>query len=71
MPQLRAALVREGVLEIMIAAGWVIPRKDFNALKAAGVAAVFPPGTPIPEAAARLIEILNDRLGYRQREVRD
>jgi methylmalonyl-CoA mutase len=33
------------------------------------VAAIFPPGTAIPEAAARLIELLNDKLGYRQKEV--
>jgi methylmalonyl-CoA mutase len=49
--------------------GGVIPPQDFEALDAAGVAAIFPPGTAIPEAAARLIEELNDRLGYRQKDV--
>ena len=69
MPQLRAALAREGRPGIMLAVGGVIPPQDIAALKDAGVAAIFPPGTVIPDAAMRLIEELNDRLGYRQREV--
>jgi methylmalonyl-CoA mutase len=69
MPQLRAALHREGRADVVIAIGGVIPPQDFDALRDAGVAAIFPPGTAIPEAAARLIEALNERLGYRQREV--
>jgi methylmalonyl-CoA mutase len=69
VPQLRAALLREGRADIMIVAGGVIPAQDFDALHAAGVAAIFPPGTAIPEAAARLIEELNDRFGYRQKDV--
>jgi methylmalonyl-CoA mutase len=71
VPQLRAALAREGGADIIVVAGGVIPTQDFDSLRAAGVAAIFTPGTPIPEAAARLIELLNNRLGYRQREVRD
>ncbi len=67
VPQLRAALAREGGAGIMIAAGGVIPRQDFRALRRAGVAAIFTPGTPIPQAAARLIEELNLRLGYGQK----
>ncbi|MGH6838369.1 MAG: methylmalonyl-CoA mutase [Methylocella sp.] len=69
VPQLRAALAREGGANIMIVVGGVIPTQDFDALHEAGVAAIFPPGTAIPEAAARLIEELNDRRGYRQKEV--
>jgi len=69
MPQLRAALHREGRADVVIAIGGVIPPQDFDALREAGVAAIFPPGTTIPEAAAQLIEALNERLGYRQREV--
>jgi methylmalonyl-CoA mutase len=68
-PQLRAALLREGGANIMIVVGGVIPPQDFDALHEAGVAAIFPPGTAIPEAAARLIEELNDRLGYRQKDM--
>ncbi|HXN89434.1 MAG TPA: methylmalonyl-CoA mutase family protein, partial [Methylocella sp.] len=69
VPQLGAALLREGGANIMIVVGGVIPAQDFDALREAGVAAIFPPGTAIPEAAARLIELLNDRLGYRQKDV--
>jgi methylmalonyl-CoA mutase len=69
VPQLRAALLRGGRGNIMIVAGGVIPAQDIDALYATGVAAIFPPGTAIPEAAARLIELLNDRLGYRQKDV--
>ena len=69
MPRLRAALSREGRPDIMIAIGGVIPPQDFDALRDAGVAAIFPPGTVIPEAAAHLIELLNDHLGYRQKAV--
>ncbi len=69
VPELRAALLRGGGGNIMIVVGGVIPRQDFDALREAGVTAIFPPGTAIPEAAARLIEELNDRLGYRQKDV--
>ncbi len=69
MPQLRAALHREGRADVVIAIGGVIPPQDFGALRDAGAAAIFPPGTAIPEAAAQLIEALNERLGYRQKEV--
>jgi methylmalonyl-CoA mutase len=69
VPQLRAALAREGGANIMIVVGGVVPPQDFDALREAGVAAIFSPGTAIPEAAVRLIEELNDRLGYRQKEV--
>jgi methylmalonyl-CoA mutase len=69
VPQLGAALLREGGANIMIVVGGVIPPQDFDALRDAGAAAIFPPGTAIPEAAARLIELLNDRLGYRQKDV--
>jgi methylmalonyl-CoA mutase len=69
MPQLRAALLREGRANVVIAIGGVMPPQDFDTLKDLGVAAIFPPGTAIPNAATRLIEALNDRLGYRQKEV--
>jgi methylmalonyl-CoA mutase len=69
VPELRAALAVQGRPDIMIAVGGVIPPQDFDALRDAGAAAIFPPGTVILEAAARLIGELNDRLGYRQKDV--
>ena len=68
VPQLRAALAAEGRPDIMIVVGGVIPPQDYAAVIAAGASAIFPPGTVITEAAASLIEELNRRLGYAQRE---
>lgn len=48
----------------MIVVGAVIAPQDFDALSAAGAAAIFPPGTVIADAAVNLIEELNRRLGY-------
>ena len=48
----------------MIAIGGVIPEQDFEPLREAGVDAIFPPGTVVAEAAMRLLERLNQRLGY-------
>lgn len=69
VPQLRAALAREGRASILVVVGGVIPAQDCEALRDAGVAAIFPPGTTVTDAAARLLEELNARLGYRQKAV--
>ena len=55
---------REGRPDIMIVVGGVVPPQDFEALRAAGASAIFPPGTVIAEAAENLIHELNRRLGY-------
>jgi len=65
VPELRAELARLGREDIMIVVGGVVPPQDFDALYAAGARAIFPPGTVIGEAAAGLLEKLNDDLGYR------
>ena len=64
VPELRAALEREGRGDIMIVVGGVIPPADYPALFEAGAKAVFGPGTNIAEAAADLIVKLNAALGY-------
>jgi len=64
VPELKAELSRYGRDDIMIVVGGVIPPQDFEALKAAGASAIFPPGTVIADAAADLIRDLNGRLGY-------
>jgi len=66
-PALKRALREVGLGEAMIVVGGVIPEQDFKPLREAGVDAIFPPGTVIAEAAASLIEQLNQRLGYTQR----
>jgi methylmalonyl-CoA mutase len=64
VPDLTAALEKEGRGDIMIVVGGVIPPADYPALFAAGAKAVFGPGTNIPKAAADLLDKLNAELGY-------
>ncbi len=66
-PALKRALKEVGMGEAMIVVGGVIPAPDFKPLREAGVDEIFPPGTVIAEAAMRLLEALNQRLGYSQR----
>jgi methylmalonyl-CoA mutase len=66
VPELRAALVKEGRGDIMIVVGGVVPPQDYDALKAVGAEAIFPPGTVIAEAADALLAALNQRLGHEQ-----
>ena len=65
-PELIEALKTEGKAEMMVVVGGVIPREDITALMNAGVAAVYPPGTVIADAAIDLLTRLNARLGYAQ-----
>ncbi|MFA6964850.1 methylmalonyl-CoA mutase [Bosea sp. (in: a-proteobacteria)] len=67
VPELKAALAAAGRPDIMIVVGGVIPPQDFDALYQAGASAIFPPGTVIADAAEKLLEDLNSRLGYIQR----
>ena len=64
VPALKRALEAAGRPDIMVVVGGVIPPQDYEALKDAGAAAIFPPGSPVAGAAATLIEELNRRLGY-------
>ena len=69
IPLLKAALEKLGRADIMIVVGGVIPPEDVQTLKDMGAAAVFLPGTVIPDAALALLEQLNKRLGYAQPHV--
>jgi methylmalonyl-CoA mutase len=64
VPALKRALEAGGRPDIMVVVGGVVPPHDYEALKEAGAAAIFPPGTAIAAAAASLIGELNRRLGY-------
>ncbi|NTW31560.1 MAG: hypothetical protein HGB12_02870, partial [Bacteroidetes bacterium] len=44
--------------DIMVIAGGVIPAQDYEFLYNAGVVGVFGPGTCIPEAAVKILQIL-------------
>jgi methylmalonyl-CoA mutase len=58
VPALIAALRREGAGDILVVCGGVIPPKDYDFLKAAGVAAIYGPGTNIPAAASEILALI-------------
>ena len=58
VPQLKAALHELGRDDVLIVVGGVIPPGDFDELRAAGAAAIFPPGTVIADAAVELLDEL-------------
>ncbi len=58
IPELRDALKKLGRRDMLIVAGGVIPPQDYDAVRQAGAAEIFPPGTVIPEAADRLLDRL-------------
>ena len=64
VPELKAALKKQGREDIMIIIGGVVPPQDYEALYKAGAEAIFPPGTVIADAAEELIHKLNARLGH-------
>ncbi len=66
VPELKAELAALGRPDIMIVVGGVVPPQDFDELRAAGAAAIYPPGTVISEAAAELL----DQLAARSSEAR-
>lgn len=62
-PKLIAALKAQGAEEIMVICGGVIPQQDYDFLKAAGVKAIFGPGTNIPAAAADILRLIREARG--------
>jgi methylmalonyl-CoA mutase len=71
VPALKRALAAEGRPDILVVAGGVIPPRDVRFLLDKGAAAVFPPGTAIPDAALSLLDALNQHLGYTQAQRRN
>jgi methylmalonyl-CoA mutase len=58
VPQVMEELKKLGREDIMIIVGGVIPAQDYKFLYDAGVAGVFGPGTQIPLAAIKMLEIM-------------
>jgi len=58
VPALIEALKREGAGDILVVVGGVIPPKDYEFLKKAGVSAIYGPGTNIPKAAAEILSLI-------------
>jgi methylmalonyl-CoA mutase len=61
VPQLISALKKEGAGDKLVVVGGVIPTQDYKALERDGVAAIFGPGTNIPEAARRVLDLVRAR----------
>jgi methylmalonyl-CoA mutase C-terminal domain/subunit len=56
LPRICELLREEGLDDILITAGGIIPDEDIPALQEAGIAAIFGPGTSIGEVAAFMRE---------------
>ena len=59
VPELIAALREQGGDDIIVIAGGVIPAQDYEFLEQSGVALIFGPGTPIPDAARKVLDAIN------------
>jgi methylmalonyl-CoA mutase len=58
IPQVIKELKDLGRSDIMVIAGGVIPPQDYEFLYKAGVVGIFGPGTSIPVAAIKILEIM-------------
>lgn len=61
LPQLIAELKKLGREDIIVICGGVIPAQDYDYLYENGAAAIFGPGTRIPEAAIKIMEEISKR----------
>ena len=59
IPALIEELKKQDASDILVVAGGVIPPKDYDELYDAGVAAVYGPGTNIPQAASEVLKLIN------------
>jgi methylmalonyl-CoA mutase len=69
---LAPALVKElqaaGAGDILVICGGVIPQQDYEFLYNAGVKAIFGPGTNIPEAAKKILDLVREARGLKAAE---
>ncbi len=62
VPQAITELEKQGRGDIMVVAGGVIPKQDYQFLYDKGVFAVFGPGTVIPKAAKKILgKLIGDK----------
>ncbi len=62
-PKLIEVLKERGAGDILVICGGVIPQQDYDFLKAAGVKAIFGPGTNIPAAAKEILDLIRAARG--------
>ncbi len=67
-PKLVQALKDQGADDILVICGGVIPQQDYQFLYDAGVKAIFGPGTNIPEAAKKILDLVRDARGLKAAE---
>ena len=65
VPQLLDALKQEGVDDLVVVCGGVIPPHDNADLLGIGVAAIYGPGTNIPVAASEIIKLIKTKVNQR------
>ncbi|USG62095.1 methylmalonyl-CoA mutase [Sneathiella marina] len=58
VPQIINELKAQDAGDILVVCGGVIPAQDYDMLYDAGVAAIYGPGTNIPEAAAEVLDLI-------------
>jgi methylmalonyl-CoA mutase len=61
VPELISQLEAQGASKVAVIVGGIIPPRDYDFLREAGVAAIFGPGTAIPKAAREVLQVLRDR----------
>ncbi len=61
VPRVVEGLRAEGLGDVIVVVGGIIPERDIETLKSAGVSAVFTPGAHLSEIAAFLEEALDQR----------
>ncbi len=62
VPQIVQELAALGASDVIVTVGGIIPAKDYPMLEQAGVKAIFGPGTHVPKAARRVLELVNRSL---------
>ncbi len=61
VPELVKELEAQNAGNIMVVVGGIIPPKDYEYLRANGVAAIFGPGTAVPKAAREVLQVIRAR----------
>ncbi len=61
VPELVAALKKQNAGDIKIVVGGIIPQQDYEFLRKAGTSEIFGPGTPVPDCASRILDVLENK----------